>query len=121
MRRTAPLRWIEEAEARQVRLYDAEAKPAAAESLSGPGFPLTTKLTLTVLVGRMTGRLARAARGRPSAGAEDASAEGCDAADSIRAEIPYVGPYLVAGTSSAAKAVPARASSYSRETSRPAA
>ena len=45
MRRTAPLRWIEEAEARQVRLYDAEAKPAAAESLSGPGFPLTTKLT----------------------------------------------------------------------------
>src|SRR5437764_5191559 len=109
MRRTAPLRWIEEAEARQVRLYDAEAKPAAAESLSGPGFPLTTKITFTVLVGRMTGRLARAARGRPSAGAEDASAEGCDAL-SLRAEIPYRGPYLVAGTCSARTAGPAYAS-----------
>ena len=49
------------------------------------------------------------------------SSEGCDAVDSIPAEIPYVAPYLVAGTSSAAKAVLARASSYSREMSRPAA
>src|SRR3954464_8570030 len=103
MRRTAPLRWIEEAEARQVRLYDAEAKPAAAESLSGPGFPLTTKLTLTVLASRVTGRLARAARGRPRPSAEDASAEGCDAASSIRAEISYLGRSCDSRRSSAAK------------------
>jgi hypothetical protein len=103
-----------------MRLYDAESKPAAAEGQSGPGFPQTTKKNLTVLVGRMTGRLARAARGRSSAGAEDASAEGCDSVP-IRVGIPYLGPYLIGGTSSAAKAAPACASSYSRETWKPAA
>ena len=105
MRRTAPMRWIEQAEARRVWLHDAESKPAAAESLAGPEILLTRKSTVTVLVARMTGRLARAARGRVSAGAEDAPAEGCDAV-SVRAA-PYRGPYLVAGTSSAGTAAAA--------------
>ena len=106
MRRTAQMRWIEEAEARRVWLYDAESKPAAAESLAGPEILLTRKSTVTVLVARMTGRLARAARGRPSAGAKDTPAEGCDAV-SIRVEAPYRGPYLVAGTASAGTAAAA--------------
>ena len=106
MRRTAQMRWTEEAEARRVWLYDAESKPVAAESLAGPEVLLTRKPTVTVLVARMTGRLARAARGRGSAGAKDAPAEGCDAV-SIRAEVPYRGPYLVAGTSSAGTAAAA--------------
>ena len=106
MRRTAQMRWIEEAEARRVWLYDAESKPTAAESLAGPEILLTRKSTVTVLVARMTGRLARAARGRPSAGAKDAPAEGCDAV-SIRVEAPYRGPYLVAGTASAGTAAAA--------------
>ena len=106
MRRTAPMRWIEQAEARRVWLHDAESKPAATESLAGPEILLTRKSTVTVLVARMTGRLARAARGQPSAGADDASAEGCDAV-SIQIEAPYRGPYLVAGTSSAGTAAAA--------------
>jgi hypothetical protein len=100
------MRWIEEAEARRVWLYDAESKPAVAESLAGPEILLTRKSTVTVLVARMTGRLARAARGRASAGAKDAPAEGCDAV-SIRVEAAYRGPYLVAGTSSAGTAAAA--------------
>src|SRR5215211_6827583 len=63
MRRTAQMRWTEEAEARRVWLYDAESKPAA-ESLAGPEILLTRKSTVTVLVARMTGRLARGARAR---------------------------------------------------------
>jgi hypothetical protein len=110
MRRTAQMRWIEEAEARRVWLYDAESKPPAAESLAGPEVLLTRKPTVTVLVarmtGRMTGRLARAARGRGSAGAKDAPAEGCDAV-SVRVGTVYRGPYLVAGTSSAGTAAAA--------------
>jgi hypothetical protein len=106
MRRTAQMRWIEEAEARRVWLYDAESKPTAAESLAGPEILLTRKSTVTVLVARMTGRLARAARGRPSAGAKETPAEGCDAV-SIRVEAPYRGPYLVAGTASAGTAAAA--------------
>lgn len=78
MRRRAPIRWIEEAEARQMRLHDAELKPAAAPTLAGPEFLLVTKATLTVLVARMTGRVARTNREQPSADGKDASADGCD-------------------------------------------
>src|SRR5436305_618596 len=53
MRRTAQMRWIEEAEARRVWLYDAESKPTAAESLAGPEILLTRKSTVTVLVARI--------------------------------------------------------------------
>ena len=78
MRRRAPIRWIEEAEARQMRLHDAELKPAAAPTVAGPEFLLVTKATLTVLVARMTGRIARTNREQPSADDKDASADGCD-------------------------------------------
>jgi hypothetical protein len=78
MRRTAPMRWIEEAEARQMRLHDAETKPAAAPTVAGPEFLLVTKATLTVLVARMTGRVARSDGEQPSADGNDASADGCD-------------------------------------------
>lgn len=120
MRRTAPMRWLEEAEARQMRLLDAEARPVAAENSAVPEFVLVRRASLTVLVARMAGRVARAARGRPSAdGVEDAPAEGCDEG-SIWAEFSHCAPYLVAGTSSAgAAAAAAYGSSYSRETSRP--
>ena len=78
MRRRAPIRWIEEAEARQMRLHDAELKPAAAPTVAGPEFLLVTKATLTVLVARMTGRVARTNREQPSAAGKDAPADGCD-------------------------------------------
>ena len=72
------MRWIEEAEARQMRLYDAESKPTAAPTVAGPEFLLVTKATLTVLVARMTGRAARTDREQPSADGNDPSADGCD-------------------------------------------
>jgi hypothetical protein len=78
MRRRAPMRWIEEAEARKMWLHDAESKPAAAPTVAGPEFLLATKATLTVLVARMTGRVARTNREQPSADGNDASADGCD-------------------------------------------
>ena len=78
MRRRAPIRWIEEAEARQMRLHDAELKPTAAPTVAGPEFLLVTKATLTVLVARMTGRVARTDREQSSADGKDASADGCD-------------------------------------------
>src|SRR5437763_14092683 len=115
MRRTTPMRWIEEAEARRVWLYDTESKPAAAENVAAPEFRVVPKTALTVLVARMTGRVARAARGRASAGEEDAPAEGCDETW-IWSELAAGAPYLMSGASSAVTEAPAYASSYSRET-----
>lgn len=116
MRRRTPMRWIEEAEARQMRLYDAESKPAAAPMAARPEFLLATKATLTVLVARMTGRVARATREEPPAGEKDTPADGCEG-ESIWIEIARGAPYRIAGASSAGTEVAAYASSYSRETS----
>lgn len=115
MRRKAPMRWIEEAEARRVWLYDAESKPADAETLAGPEFLLATKTTLTVLVARMAGRVARAARGRSAAGEKDKSAGGCDEAASW-IEFARRAPYRLTGASAGTDGR-ACASSYSRGTS----
>jgi hypothetical protein len=59
-------------------LHNAESKPAGAPTVAGPEFRLITKATLTVLVARMTGRVARTDREQPSADGNDASADGCD-------------------------------------------
>lgn len=99
-------------------LYDAESKPAPTEADNGPELLLVTKATLTVLVSRMTGRIARAARARPSAGEEDSPADGCDGNASSWIAIGCGGaPYRVARASSAGVAPAAYAAPYARETS----
>ena len=78
MWRRAPIRWIEEAEARKMWLHNAESKPVAVPTVAGPEFRLITKATLTVLVARMTGRVTRTNREQPSADGNDTPADGCD-------------------------------------------
>lgn len=118
MRRTAPMRWLEAAEARRVFLVDAETKPPPAENGGGQEFPLVTKATLTVLVARMTGRLARAARAQPAAGANDEPADGCDDTAPSWIAIGCGGaPYRIARAASAGAVPSVYAPSYSRETS----
>jgi hypothetical protein len=118
MRRNAPIRWIEEAEARRMWLYDAEAKPAAAQTSARPEFLLVRRTTLTVLVSRMTERIARAARGQPSVGDKEDPAERCDHDTRSWIAVGCGGmPYRTAVTASALAEGAEYASSYSRETS----
>jgi hypothetical protein len=119
MRRKTPIRWIEEAEARRMLLlYDAESKPAPTEADSGPELLLVTKATLTVLVSKMTGRIARTARARPSAGEEDSPADGCEGESSSWIAIGCGGaPYRIARASSAGAAPVAYAAPFAREAS----
>ena len=118
MRRTAPMRWLEAAEARRVFLIDAETKPAPVENGSGQEFPLVTKTTLTILVARMTGRLARPARAQPAAGAEKEPADGCDDTAPSWIAIGCGGaPYRIARAASVGATPVAYTASYARETS----
>jgi hypothetical protein len=102
------MRWIEEAEARRMWLHDAESRPAYAESLAEAEPMAISKATLTVLVSKITGRIARAARIRPSAGEKDAPAEGCDCTRASWIAIGRGGaPSRIAGGSPAGASLPA--------------
>ena len=99
-------------------LYDAESKPACCEPDSGPELLLVTKSTLTVLVSKMTGRIARAAGLRPAARDDDSPADGCEGESSSWIAIGCGGaPYRIASVSSAGMAPAAYAAPYARETS----
>ena len=117
MRRRTLMRWIEEAEARKMRLYDAEFKPAVTATAAAPEFLLATRATLTVLVARMTGRVERADRDEPPAG-DDTSADG--SVYEVR-KWPVVGcggtVYPIAAGYAASARRTAYASAYSRKTS----
>jgi hypothetical protein len=66
----------------------------------------------------MTGRLARAARAQPAAGANDEPADGCDDTAPSWIAIGCGGaPYRIARAASAGAVPAAYASSYSSETS----
>jgi hypothetical protein len=77
MRRTIPMRWNEEAEARKVRLLAAESMPASAANGGATKLP-KGKTSVTALLARMTGRVTRLTRARPSRGRSDQPTEGSD-------------------------------------------
>ena len=84
MRRTAPLEWIEKAEARNIRLLAAEAMPANAAN-GGATQPAAGKTSIRLLLGRMTGRVARLSRARSPRGRSDQPTEGPDGVSRWRA------------------------------------
>ncbi len=86
MRRTAPMRWNEEAEARKVRLLAGESMSASAANGGATKLPMG-KTSLTLLLARMTGRVARLTRARPSRGRSDQPTEGPDCLSRWRAEL----------------------------------
>jgi len=97
-------------------LYDAESKPASTEADNGSELLSATKTTLTVLVTKVTGRIGRTARARPSAGEEDSPADACDGESSSWIAIGCGGaPYRIARASSAGVAPAAYAAPYARE------
>jgi hypothetical protein len=84
MRRTAPMRWNEEAEARKIRLLAAETMPASAANGGAAELPIG-KTSVTVLLARMTGRVVRLTRARPSRSRGEPPTEGPDCGSRWRA------------------------------------
>jgi hypothetical protein len=78
MRPKIPIRWIEEAEARRLFLLEGEVPPRPTEAPARPEFPALARASLTVLLARMTGRVARIARTRSSAGGDEPAGDGGD-------------------------------------------
>ena len=83
MRRTAPMEWIEKAEARKIRLLAGEAMPAGAAN--GAATQLPAGKTNVSLLARVTGRVARLTRARPSRGRGEPPTEGPDCISRWRA------------------------------------
>jgi|HubBroStandDraft_4_1064222.scaffolds.fasta_scaffold260015_1 hypothetical protein len=86
MRRTAPMRWNEEAEARKVRLLAAESMPTATRS-GGATQSAASRTGVTLMLAKMTGGVARLTRPRPSRRRSDPPADGPDCASRWRAGV----------------------------------
>jgi hypothetical protein len=78
--------WIEKAEARNIRLLAGEAMPAAAAN-GATAQPSANKTNVTLLITRLTGRVARFAKARPSRGRSEQPTEGSDCVSGWRAGI----------------------------------
>ena len=86
MRRTAPMEWIEKAEARKTRLLAAEAMPANPANGGAPQAAVS-KTGVTLLLARMTGRVARLAKARPSRRRSEPPTDGPDCGSRWRAAV----------------------------------
>lgn len=86
MRRTAPMGWIEKAEARKIRLLAAEAMPTATKS-GGASQSAASRTGVTLLLAKMTGGVARLTRARSSRRRSDPPADGPDCVSRWRAGV----------------------------------
>ena len=86
MRRTAPMEWMEKAEARKIRLLAAETMPANAANGRATQVAVS-KTGIALLLARMTRRVTRLTRARPSRNRSEPPTEGPDCGSRWRAGV----------------------------------